>query len=77
MKKVIITMAIAALCFSSYCCNNQNKKAEGEAEKTECCDKCKEEGKECSGDCKDCAEKCEQAAEQAAEQVVEQVQNAE
>jgi hypothetical protein len=48
MKKVIISMAIAALCLCSCGNNNQNKQAEGEAaaveQAEECCGKCKEEG---------------------------------
>ncbi len=58
MKKVIITLSIAALCLCSCGNNNNSKKAEGEAAATEqCCEenaegecaKCKEEGKSCEG----------------------------
>ena len=48
MKKVIITLAIAAFCLSSCCCNNSNNKkcSECETEATECCDSTK-----CCGKC--------------------------
>ncbi len=65
MKKLIISLAIAAFCLSSCCCNNcGNKAAEGEATATEevcdstkcCCGECAE-GQTCEN-CEN-AEGCE------------------
>ncbi len=75
MKKVVISMAIAAM-FLCSCGNNANKQAEGEAEAAATeqvegcckeaegeCDKCKEEGKCCEeGEaCENCQENQEKA----------------
>ena len=72
MKKVFISMAIAALCLCSCGNNSGNKKAEeGEAAQTECCETkaeecCGEKEGECCGECNkaegECAN-CEKAAE--------------
>ena len=54
MKKVVISLAIAALCFCSCCNNNNSKQSEGEEAAVEavadttkaCCGKCAE-GEQC------------------------------
>lgn len=73
MKKVFITMAIAALCFCSCGNNAGNKQTKGEETKVEECCENKDEG-ECCGKCAEKAlEEAGEAVEEAAEAVEEAV----
>ena len=69
MKKIIITLAVAAMCICAVSCGNNTNKKTAEGECTECtdttvcadttkkcCECCKEEGKCCKEEGKCCEE---------------------